>query len=230
MLMKKALSIISKSANNKINPGISVIFKNSVNFFNFSDKKVDERSTINVSSENLKEETIDITKSQEVEAERVINISDVYTIKEKKMAPRNISGIIDKERFEHGNVKMRNFNREEFFHSHDDKKAIPVSPRLGPFEILDPKMEGKTYHWCSCGMSRKQPFCDQSHRNSSFRPISFKLGEKCDSMLLCGCKLSKQAPFCDGKTCVTLKAEEDAEINKKIQEDQHNSLNSHVNK
>ena len=64
----------------------------------------------------------------------------------------------------------------------------------------------------------------------SSRPISFKLGEKVETMLLCGCKLSKQAPFCDGKTCVTLKAEEDAEINKKIQEDSNNSLNSTANK
>ena len=24
-------------------------------------------------------------------------------------------------------------------------------------------VEGKTYYWCSCGKSSKQPFCDGSH-------------------------------------------------------------------
>jgi CDGSH-type Zn-finger protein len=232
MLMKKVLNLVSKNSNAKslktINPICS--FQYNISKFKFSENKDDQRQTINISTENLKEETIDISKSQEVEPERVINISDVYTIKDRKMAPRNINNFIDKSRFEHNNVKLRNFNKEEYFNSHLDKKPIPISPRLGPFEIFDPKMEGKTYHWCSCGMSRKQPFCDGSHRNSSFRPISFILGEKVETMLLCGCKLSKQAPFCDGKTCVTLKAEEDAEINKKIQEDSNNSLNSTANK
>jgi CDGSH-type Zn-finger protein len=75
----------------------------------------------------------------------------------------------------------------------------------------------KTYHWCSCGMSTKQPYCDGSHKGTAFRPISFKLGEKCDSFLLCGCKLSKINPFCDGKTCVDLKKKEEEQINSEIQ-------------
>lgn len=73
-------------------------------------------------------------------------------------------------------------------------------------------MESKTYHWCSCGLSSKQPFCDGSHKNTKFKPISFKLGEKCESMSLCGCKLSQITPFCDGKTCVELKKKEDGII------------------
>jgi len=66
-------------------------------------------------------------------------------------------------------------------------------------------MDNKTYHWCSCGLSKKQPFCDSSHSSTGFRPINFKLAEKTDVMLLCGCKLSKVAPFCDGSTCIDLK-------------------------
>ena len=27
------------------------------------------------------------------------------------------------------------------------------------FEVL----KGKSYYWCSCGKSKKQPFCDGSH-------------------------------------------------------------------
>jgi CDGSH-type Zn-finger protein len=29
---------------------------------------------------------------------------------------------------------------------------------------------GKTYYWCSCGKSAKQPFCDGSHKGGEFTP------------------------------------------------------------
>lgn len=25
---------------------------------------------------------------------------------------------------------------------------------------------GKTYYWCACGQSKKQPFCDGSHKET----------------------------------------------------------------
>jgi CDGSH-type Zn-finger protein len=193
------------------------LFKNSsllkLQKFSFSEENKDSNSN--------KDETIDISKSKEVDAERVISISDVYTIKSNKMAPKNIANFIDKSRFENNNVKLRNYSEKEFKESgrEEDRKYIPISPRLGPFEILEPKMEGKTYHWCSCGMSKKQPFCDGSHKNTKFKPISFKIGEKVDSMLLCGCKLSKLAPFCDRKTCLTLKMNEEEEVQQIIKND-----------
>ena len=28
--------------------------------------------------------------------------------------------------------------------------------------------EGKTYYWCACGLSKKQPYCDGSHKDTSF--------------------------------------------------------------
>jgi CDGSH-type Zn-finger protein len=51
-----------------------------------------------------------------------------------------------------------------------------------------------------------------SHKGTDYKPISFKLAEKCDSMLLCGCKLSQKSPFCDGKTCVNIKEKEESKI------------------
>lgn len=33
--------------------------------------------------------------------------------------------------------------------------------------------EGKEYYWCSCGRSDNQPFCDGSHRGTSFTPKAF---------------------------------------------------------
>lgn len=86
----------------------------------------------------------------------------------------------------------------------EDEEPFPVSPRVGPYEVKDVIFGAKNYFWCSCGMSKKQPFCDSSHVGTSFSPIKFSLDEKRDSMNLCGCKLSKNAPFCDGETCLKL--------------------------
>ena len=35
-------------------------------------------------------------------------------------------------------------------------------------------LEGKTYFWCTCGKSTKQPFCDGSHKDTQFKPLSYK--------------------------------------------------------
>ena len=62
---------------------------------------------------------------------------------------------------------------------------------------LEGVIEGKTYYWCSCGQSEKQPFCDGSHKGTTFNPVSFKATET-KEMYFCGCKASLNQPFCDG--------------------------------
>jgi CDGSH-type Zn-finger protein len=57
--------------------------------------------------------------------------------------------------------------------------------------------EGKTYFWCACGKSAKQPFCDGSHKGSSFEPVKYT-AEKDKKVFFCGCKHSAKAPLCDG--------------------------------
>ena len=57
--------------------------------------------------------------------------------------------------------------------------------------------EGKTYYWCKCGQSKKQPFCDASHKGTSFNPVVFKATET-KKMYFCGCKTTSNQPFCDG--------------------------------
>ena len=37
--------------------------------------------------------------------------------------------------------------------------------------------EGKNYYWCACGQSTKQPFCDGSHKGTTFNPVVFKATE-----------------------------------------------------
>jgi len=58
-------------------------------------------------------------------------------------------------------------------------------------------IQGKTYAWCACGLSQKQPFCDGAHKTTDHKPIVFK-AEKAESVWLCQCKQTKSAPFCDG--------------------------------
>ncbi len=56
---------------------------------------------------------------------------------------------------------------------------------------------GKEYYWCSCGRSKKQPFCDGSHRGTGLAPVSF-VAETDGETFLCQCKGTKNRPFCDG--------------------------------
>ncbi|WP_339670969.1 CDGSH iron-sulfur domain-containing protein [Dasania marina] len=58
--------------------------------------------------------------------------------------------------------------------------------------------KGKRYLWCSCGLSKTQPFCDQSHVGTSFKPVLTVGQYDGEEVLFCGCKQTKNAPFCDG--------------------------------
>ena len=55
----------------------------------------------------------------------------------------------------------------------------------------------KNYYWCSCGQSAKQPFCDGSHKGTTFNPVVFKSTET-KKIYFCGCKATSNQPFCDG--------------------------------
>ncbi|HPR31916.1 MAG TPA: CDGSH iron-sulfur domain-containing protein [Prolixibacteraceae bacterium] len=59
------------------------------------------------------------------------------------------------------------------------------------------ELEPGTYYWCACGKSSRQPFCDGSHRGSSFVPLPFEVSEK-KKVFLCRCKHSNTKPYCDG--------------------------------
>ena len=56
---------------------------------------------------------------------------------------------------------------------------------------------GSDYFWCSCGKSKKQPFCDGSHKGTEFLPLVFK-AEQSKKVFFCTCKQTKDQPLCDG--------------------------------
>ena len=86
-----------------------------------------------------------------------------------------------------------------------ESKAEPVVCSFTPYRMENPRISEKKYYWCSCGLSRKQPFCDSSHMQTPFKPVVFQVEEPVKEVHLCMCKHTKQAPYCDGKSCLTLK-------------------------
>lgn len=56
---------------------------------------------------------------------------------------------------------------------------------------------GKTYFWCTCGHSAKQPFCDGSHKETGMEPMKYT-AEDSKKVFFCGCKATAKSPLCDG--------------------------------
>ena len=57
--------------------------------------------------------------------------------------------------------------------------------------------EGKHYAWCQCGRTKREVFCDGSHKKLvGIEPVIFK-AKKTGEVKLCQCKLTKTPPYCD---------------------------------
>jgi CDGSH-type Zn-finger protein len=72
--------------------------------------------------------------------------------------------------------------------------AEPVVFQKSPI-VLD--TAAGAYWWCACGQSKKQPFCDGSHKGSGFQPQKVQV-EQAGRLAWCACKHSGAKPFCDG--------------------------------
>lgn len=70
----------------------------------------------------------------------------------------------------------------------------PIIAQKMPY-VKDEK-PGK-YYWCACGQSKNQPYCDGSHKGTSFTPVLIEIAEA-KKVAWCGCKMSANKPFCDG--------------------------------
>lgn len=71
----------------------------------------------------------------------------------------------------------------------------PIIAQKAPYPVE--VTEGKSYFWCACGKSSRQPFCDGSHKDTDITPVKFT-AEADKKVLFCGCKASGNSPVCDG--------------------------------
>ena len=72
----------------------------------------------------------------------------------------------------------------------------PVTAKNGPYKVKVEK--GKIYSWCTCGLSKKQPLCDGSHKKEGrFKSLKY-LATESKEIFFCGCKMTKHQPLCDG--------------------------------
>uniref|UniRef100_A0A3P8XZ99 Iron-binding zinc finger CDGSH type domain-containing protein n=1 Tax=Esox lucius TaxID=8010 RepID=A0A3P8XZ99_ESOLU len=77
------------------------------------------------------------------------------------------------------------------------KTDLPIVAAKLPFRVK--LTGGRKYAWCACGHSKRQPFCDGTHRTNapSISPVLFTIEKDC-TVMLCACKQTKNAPYCDG--------------------------------
>ncbi|MFO0995641.1 MAG: CDGSH iron-sulfur domain-containing protein [Alphaproteobacteria bacterium] len=73
--------------------------------------------------------------------------------------------------------------------------AEPVPAQKAPYAV--DVEAGRTYYWCACGRSKKQPYCDGAHKEVGLQPLAFT-PDKTQKVYLCGCKASAKKPYCDG--------------------------------
>ena len=73
--------------------------------------------------------------------------------------------------------------------------STPVRASDTPYPV--DVQAGKDYYWCACGLSKSQPFCDGSHKTTSFTPMKYTAAADA-TVYFCGCKASANKPLCDG--------------------------------
>ena len=71
------------------------------------------------------------------------------------------------------------------------------TPNIAQKSPIVQKMLAGTYWWCTCGLSKGQPFCDGSHKGSGFAPAKVELTEE-KTVAWCACKHSANGCYCDG--------------------------------
>ena len=69
--------------------------------------------------------------------------------------------------------------------------------RAGESPVGVDVIEGKSYFWCTCELSSKQPFCDGSHKGTNFIPLKYK-PDQSKKVFFCLCKQTVDPPLCDG--------------------------------
>ncbi|HAN76445.1 MAG TPA: hypothetical protein DCQ31_01070 [Bacteroidales bacterium] len=54
-----------------------------------------------------------------------------------------------------------------------------------------------TYFWCACGNTKRNPYCDGSHKTTDFTPVKVEF-KTVTKVAWCSCKFTGTPPKCDG--------------------------------
>ncbi|GAA53800.1 CDGSH iron-sulfur domain-containing protein 3 mitochondrial [Clonorchis sinensis] len=99
-------------------------------------------------------------------------------------------------------MSFKYFTSRRLSYAAHSRPFYPAVAEYGP-KRLDKLIPGKVYLWCSCGLSKSQPWCDGSHKPTHFRPLRWVVpATKPDSVQasshsICQCKYTSTPPLCD---------------------------------
>jgi hypothetical protein len=117
---------------NKLYTSDTRISFNKLSQFKFSNSN---QSSYDNTTEINQEDTIEVEPINN-QPENEFKITDIYSIKSKRLGDPNIKKVIDSSKFQHNNVKLRVYDKEDYNKDpFKNSKMIPVSPKLGPFEV-----------------------------------------------------------------------------------------------
>jgi CDGSH-type Zn-finger protein len=87
------------------------------------------------------------------------------------------------------------FDSDSYKQQQEVTMTDPIIAQKAPYGT--DVVAGKSYFWCACGKSVKQPFCDGSHAETGITPVKYEATET-RQVFFCGCKASSSQPMCDG--------------------------------
>jgi len=134
LLLKHKLPTLTSSLNNNN----TLIYTKKIFFSDFKQTQYTKQTTSESTPEINSNSNHDTIEAEPIDntTEKEFKITDMYTIKSKKLGDPKIKNIIDSSKFLHNNVKLRVYNKEDYNKdSFKNSALIPVSPKLGPFEV-----------------------------------------------------------------------------------------------
>jgi glutamate synthase domain-containing protein 2 len=106
--------------------------------------------------------------------------------------------------------QLNNFHKGVLI-NYRTKQSIMSKPKIADRKPIKVDLKkGEEEYWCACGQSSNQPYCDGSHKKTSFTPLRFE-PEETGEAYLCMCKHTKNPPYCDGSHAKLEESEENQE-------------------
>lgn len=78
-----------------------------------------------------------------------------------------------------------------------EEQLYPAVAMYGPYTVRN-LAQGETKLWCTCGLSKRQPWCDGSHKGTGFQPLKWTVDKTQSLYQICACKYTESPPYCDG--------------------------------